>query len=50
MQILNPPLLKLDYSIANGIVSCKFYDKLNDCNLEIVNFQFLDGYDPRSPA
>ena len=30
-------------SIANGIVSSKFYDKQDDFNCEIINFPFLDG-------
>ena len=35
-------LLFLDLSITNGIASTKFYDKRDDFNFEIVNFQFLD--------
>ena len=37
-------------SITNGIVSSTIYDKRDDFNFEIVNFQFLDGDDPRSPS
>ena len=44
------PLLDLDLSITNGIVSTKIYDKRDDFNLEIVNFPFLDGDVPRSPS
>ena len=35
------PFLDLDVSKTNGIVSSKLYDKRDDFNLEIVNFQFL---------
>ena len=44
------PLLDLDLSITNGIVSSKIYDKQDDFNFEIVNFPFLDGDVPRSPS
>ena len=37
------PLLDLNLSITNGIVSSELYDKLDDFNFEIVNFSFLDG-------
>ena len=37
------PFLDLNLSITNGKVSSKLYDKLDDFNFEIVNFQFLDG-------
>ena len=37
-------------SITNAIVSSKIYDKRDDFNFEIVNFQFLDGDAPRSPS
>ena len=37
------PLLDLNLSIANGIVSSKIYDKRDDFDFEIVNFPFLDG-------
>ena len=42
--------LDLNLSITNGIVSSKIYDKQDDSNFEIVNFQFLDGDIPRSPS
>ena len=32
-----------DYSISNGIVSTKIYDKRDDFDFDIVNFPFLDG-------
>ena len=35
-------------SITNGIVSSEIYDKWDDFNFEIVNFQFFDGDVPRS--
>ena len=43
---LNPfnteaPILDLDLSIINDIVSYKIYDKQDDLNFEIVNFPFL---------
>ena len=44
------PFLDLNLSITNGIVSSKIYDKRDDLNFEIVNFQFLDGDVPRSPS
>ena len=44
------PLLDLNLSITNGIVSSKIYDKRDDFNFEIVNFPFLDGDAPRSPS
>ena len=44
------PFLKLDLCITNGIVSTKIYDKLDDFNFEIVNFQFVDGDGSRSPS
>ena len=37
------PFLDLDLSITNGIVSSKIYDKMDDCNVEIVIFPFFDG-------
>ena len=36
------PFWDLNLSITNGIVSSKIYDKRDDFNFEIVNFQFLD--------
>ena len=44
------PFLDLNLSITNGIVSSTLYDKRDDFNFEIVNFQFLDGDVPRSPS
>ena len=35
--------LDLHLSIFNNIVSTKIYDKRDDFDFEIVNFQFLDG-------
>ena len=43
------PCLALDISITNGIISFKIYDKRDDFNFEIVNFQF-DGDVTRSPS
>ena len=42
--------LDLHLSISNGIVSTKIYDKCNDFDFEIVNFQLLDGDVPRSTS
>ena len=44
------PILDLDFSFTNGIVSSKIYDKMNDFNFEIVNFLFLVGDVPSSPS
>ena len=35
------------FSIANGFVSSKIYDKRDDFNFDIVNFPFLHGEVPR---
>ena len=40
----------LRLSISNDIVSFKIYDKRDDFDFEIVNFQFLDGDVPRSTS
>ena len=37
------PFLVLHFSIANGFVSSKMYDKRNDFDFDIVNFPFFDG-------
>ena len=42
--------LDLHLSISNDIVSTKIYDKRDDFDFEIVNFQFLDGDVPRSTS
>ena len=34
-------------SILDGFISCKFYDKHDDFDFEIVNFPYLDGDVPR---
>ena len=44
------PFLDLNFSISNGIVSSKIYDKRDDFNFQTVNFPFLDGDVPRSPS
>ena len=44
------PFLYLNWSITNGIVTSKIYDKRDDFNLEIVNFPFLDRDVPRSSS
>ena len=45
---IEAPILDLNLSITNGIVSSKSYDKRDNLNLEIVNFPFLDVDAPRS--
>ena len=44
------PVLDLNLSITNGIVSSTIYDKRDNFNFEIVDFSFLDGDVPRSPS
>ena len=44
------PILDLNLSISNGIVSSKIYDERDDFHFEIVNFPFLDGAVHRSPS
>ena len=44
------PCFDMGLSITNGIVSSKIYDKLDDFNFEIINFQFLGGDVPRPPS
>ena len=44
------PVLDLNLSITNGIVSSKIYDKQEDFNFEIVNFPFLDEDVPCFPS
>ena len=43
------PILDLNLSITNGIVSSKIYDKPCYFNFEIVNILFLDRDVPRFP-
>ena len=42
--------MHLSIIISNYIVSTKIYDKRDDFDFEIVNFQFLDGDVPRSTS
>ena len=44
------PFLDLHLSISNGFVSSKIYDKRDDFDFDIVNFQFSDGDVPRSTS
>ena len=44
------PILDLNLSLTNGIVSSKIYDKRDDFNFDVVYFPFLDGDVPRSPS
>ena len=44
------PFSDLDFSITNGIVSSKIYDKWDNVNFEIENFPFFDGDVPGSPS
>ena len=45
-----PACSDLHMSISNDIVSTRIYDKRDDFNFEIVNFQFLDGDVHRSTS
>ena len=47
-QILSASFLDLHLSILDGFVKTKIYDKRDDFDFDIVNFQFLDGDVPRS--
>ena len=42
--------MDLYLSISNGFVSYKIYDKRDDFDFDIVNFQFLDGDVPHSTS
>ena len=42
--------LDLQLSISDGFVHTKIYDKRDDFDFDIVNFQFLDGNVPRSTS
>ena len=44
------PFLDLHLSISNGFVSSKIYDKRDDFDFYIINFQFLDVNVPRSTS
>ena len=44
------PFLDMHFSISNGFVSSKIYDKRDDFDFDIVNFPFLDGDVPRSTS
>ena len=43
-------ILDLNLSIHNDIVSKKIYDKWDEFNFDIVNFQFLGGDVPQRPS
>ena len=42
--------MDLHLSISNAFVSSKLYDKRDDFDSDIVNFQYLDGYVLRRPS
>ena len=44
---IEAPVLDLNLSISNGIISTKIYDKREDVDFGISNFPFLDGDVPR---
>ena len=46
MKPLSPATCE-HFSVANGFVSSKIYDKRDDFDFDIVNFPFLDGAVPR---
>ena len=48
--IPKPNVLDSQFSISNGFVSSKIYDKWDDFDFDMVNFPFLDGGIPRSTA
>ena len=43
-------LLDFHWTISEGFVSPKLYDKHNDFDFDFVNFSFLDGDIPRAPS
>ena len=47
---IDTPVLELDSSITNDIVSSKIYDKRDAFIFETVNFPFLDGDVLRPPS
>ena len=44
------PDLCIRFTISNGFVSFKIYDKRDDFDSYIVNFPYLDGDVPRRPS
>ena len=44
------PFLDLHFSISNGFVSSKIYNKRDDFDFDIVNLPFLDDDVPRSTS
>ena len=44
---IEAPVLDLNLSISNDVVSTKIYDKRDDFYFDIDNFPFLDGDVPR---
>ena len=42
--------LVINLSIHNDVVSTNIYDKRDDFNFDIVNFQYLEGDVPRRPS
>ena len=48
LLILKPPFLGLDWSITNGIVSSKIYDKRDDFYFEICNHYDCPSFAERS--
>ena len=44
------PFLDLHFTISDGFVSSKIYDKRDDFEFDIVNFPFLDGDIPRATS
>ena len=44
------PFFDLQFSISNGFVSSKIYDKRDDFDFDINNFRLLDGDAPRRPS
>ena len=49
-SVTEDPFLDLNFSVTNGTVSSKIYDKQDGFYFEKVYFPFLDGDVPRSPS
>ena len=47
---IEAPFLDLHFTISDGFLSSKIYDKHDDFDFDIVNFPFLDGDIPRAPT
>ena len=50
LQIPKPPFSICIFSVSNGFVSSKIYDKRDDFDFDIVNLPFFDRDVPRCPS